>query len=100
MHDLAGTGFAVPALFMRASSTEKFIRYLLPPRHVVFGLLRREIAHAELAFLGLERRFERRNGRTRRDVIVLAEDLLALLRHDEIYQKLCGVRVRGILVDR
>ena len=78
------------------ASPEKFIRNLLPVRHVFFGLLRRKKLDVEFAFRQLERRHERRNVRVRRAVIGVAEDLLALLRDDEINQKLCGVRIGRI----
>src|SRR5262249_26030842 len=84
----------------RVTSAEELVRDLLPFRHTVFGLLGREEVDAEIAFLRLERGVARRHVGMRRDVVGGAEDLLALLRDDEIDQELGGIGMRRALVHR
>src|SRR5258705_12071183 len=72
---------------MPATSPEKLIRNLLPLHHLLFGLLRREEPDAEIAFRRLERRHQGSNVGMGRDVVGVAENLLAFLRHDEIDQE-------------
>src|SRR5713226_5311742 len=71
-----------------AFSPKQIIIDLLPGRHVVLGLFRREEARAEMAGVGRERRGARGQRGIRRQVLGGAEYLLAFARDDEIDQEL------------
>src|SRR5687768_12521565 len=66
------------------SSAEEFIGDLVPLRHMVLGLLRREEMAAEFALRRTERRHARRHGRMCRQIVSLSEHLLAFPRDDEV----------------